>query len=156
MKKSVPSFYHSVGILQPFYANNSHQKYRFHILDFWISIPPTQRECTSFFLFWDWSLISILVLEWLLHALLSFLLEKMGVTLIRDNFWEESGQPKELLSLQVPGTGAWFGHSAVTSFHLVQFYCLNFSFKNIIIKKYFCLNIGYLHDTINYFISFYS
>lgn len=135
MKKAVPSFYHAVGIVQPFCANNSLQKYRFHILDFWVSFPPTQRECTSFFLFWDWSLILILVLEWLmLHVLLSFLLEKMCVTLIRDCLWEESGQPKELLSWQVPGTGAWFGHLAVTSFHLVQFYCLNFSFTNIIVK----------------------
>lgn len=148
MEKAVPSFCHPFGILQPFYANSSLQKYRFHILDWGVSVSPTQVECTSFFP----SLRLTLNLD-RCAAKLTFSNEqsdccmpcwvfcsRRSVSLLRrESLWEESGQPKGLLSWQVPGTGAWFGHSAVTSFHLLHFYCLNFSLTNIIVKKFFVL-----------------
>lgn len=57
-KRPILSFSHPVGILQPFNANSSLLKYRFHIIGFWVSVLLTYL----YFLFWDYIFIWVLVL----------------------------------------------------------------------------------------------
>lgn len=149
-EKVLSRFFSSCWTLQPFYTNSSLQKCRFHILDFWVSVPTKQSEYISLFSSLKLSLdLGSCAAKLTFSNVQSdccmpcwvFSCKRDVSLLFRESLWEELGPAQGAVILE--GAGHW---GLVWSFssdlvHLPNLYCLDFSLLllNIIVKQVFVL-----------------